>query len=106
LLCTEATASASNFDQLGANRLITTGTLDWHDDQARFSAEGQHRADSRRAAAVYRRICRDPPAAVVERKELTPHPTDREVRTVVIGVLLFALAIVIITLQFSDITSR
>lgn len=51
------------------------------------------------------RIRRDPPAPVV-RKSVRPYPTEREVLIVVIGVILFALAISIITVGFSQITSH
>lgn len=51
------------------------------------------------------RIRRDPPARVPH-KAINPYPTEREAWTVVIGVLMFALAITIITLRISEITSH
>jgi hypothetical protein len=47
------------------------------------------------------RIRRDPPAAQ-EKKALRPYPTEREIWTVVIGVVVFALAITVITVGFSN----
>jgi hypothetical protein len=52
------------------------------------------------------RIRRDPPPEAAKPKALNPYPTEREVRTVIVGVILFGIAIMIITLGFSDITSR
>jgi hypothetical protein len=51
------------------------------------------------------RIRRDPVPATPQ-KEVRPYPTEREIWTTVIGVLLFALAIVIITFGVSDYTSH
>ena len=51
------------------------------------------------------RIRREPPP-VVKPRELRAYPTEREAWTVVIGVVLFALAIVVITFGFSEYTSR
>lgn len=51
------------------------------------------------------RIRRDPPAPAAKPKELKPYPTEREVWTVVVGVVLFAIAITIIILAISDYTS-
>ena len=56
-------------------------------------------------AARPSKIRREPPAPV-EHKSVRPYPSEREVWTVVIGVVLFALAIAIITIGFSDITSK
>ncbi|QIL03174.1 hypothetical protein G7078_10560 [Sphingomonas sinipercae] len=52
------------------------------------------------------RIRRDPPGEVPKPKALKAYPTEREVRTVIVGVILFGIAIMIITLGLSDITSR
>ena len=52
------------------------------------------------------RIRRDPPAVVAAKKAVNPYPTEREVWIVAIGVILFALAISIITFGFSQITSH
>ena len=51
------------------------------------------------------RIRREPPGRVPEKK-VSAYPTEREILTVVIGVILFALALTIIWVGFSDITSR
>lgn len=51
------------------------------------------------------RIRRDP-APQVQQKPLTAYPTEREILMVVVGVVLFALAISIITFGFSEITSH
>ena len=51
------------------------------------------------------RIRRDPPA-VVAAKKVNAYPTEQEVRVVVIGVVMFALAIAIIIFQGSAITSN
>lgn len=58
------------------------------------------------AAARPSRIRRDPPAPAAQKKAVNPYPTEREVWIVVVGVVLFALAISIITFEFSQITSR
>ncbi|HEV8406649.1 MAG TPA: hypothetical protein VGQ34_01845 [Sphingomicrobium sp.] len=55
-------------------------------------------------AARQSRIRRDPPPRVVP-KAVKPYPTEREIWIVAVGVVLFALAISIITLGFSQITS-
>ena len=47
------------------------------------------------------RIRREPPAPVV-RKELNPIPTEREAWTVAIGVVLFGIAVTIITIGISE----
>lgn len=47
------------------------------------------------------RIRRDP-VPEQAKKELRPYPTEREVWTVVIGVVLFALAITVITIGVSN----
>ena len=52
------------------------------------------------------RIRRDPPPEAAKPKALKAYPTEREMMTVVVGVILFGIAIMIITLGFSDITSR
>ena len=52
------------------------------------------------------RIRRDPPPAAAERKAVRPYPTEREIWIVAVGVVLFALAISIITFGFSQITSH
>lgn len=51
------------------------------------------------------RIRRDPPPRPPI-KSVKPYPTEREVWAVVAGVILFAIAIAIITVQFSDLTSQ
>ena len=51
------------------------------------------------------RIRRDPPAQV-QVKQVTAYPTQRETLTVVVGVLMFALAIAILTFRISDITAH
>ncbi len=50
------------------------------------------------------RIRRDPPASV--EKRVNPYPTEREILLVVIGVVLFALAIAAVTFGISDVTSH
>jgi hypothetical protein len=57
-------------------------------------------------AARPSRIRRDPPAAAPERKSVQPYPTEREVWAVVIGVVLFALAITIIIFGIGSYTSH
>lgn len=57
------------------------------------------------AAARQSRIRRDPPPRVAQKK-VKPYPTEREIWIVAIGVVLFALAISIITFGFSQITSH
>ena len=52
------------------------------------------------------RIRRDPPAPPREQKAMRTYPTERETWTVVIGVLLFAIALAIITVGVSDFTSK
>jgi hypothetical protein len=52
------------------------------------------------------RIRRDPPAPVAANKAVRPCPTERELWIVAVGVVLFALAISIITFGFSEITSH
>ena len=51
------------------------------------------------------RIRRDPPAQVQVR-QVTAYPTHRETLTVVVGVLMFAIAIAILTFRISDITAH
>ena len=53
------------------------------------------------APARVSRIRRDP-VPVKNQKEVRPYPTEREIWTVVIGVVLFALAITIITVGTSN----
>ena len=48
------------------------------------------------------RIRREPPAPPPQQRILTPHPTERETWTVIIGIALFGLAIFVIILGFSD----
>jgi len=57
------------------------------------------------APARQSRIRRDPPPRVAPKK-VRPYPTEREIWIVSVGVILFALAISIITFGFSQITSR
>jgi hypothetical protein len=52
------------------------------------------------------RIRRDPPAPAAPKREVRPYPTEREIWIVAIGVILFALAISMITVGFSQITSH
>ncbi len=51
------------------------------------------------------RIRRDPPVRVVERP-VTAYPSERESLIVIVGVILFAVAISIITFGISQITSN
>ena len=51
------------------------------------------------------RIRRDPPAVRVQ-KAVNAYPTEREVWVVVIGVILFAVAIAIIIFGISDYTAK
>jgi hypothetical protein len=51
------------------------------------------------------RIRRDPPVRTTQ-KSLRAYPTEYEVWSVVIGVVLFALAITIIIVELSDFTSH
>jgi hypothetical protein len=51
------------------------------------------------------RIRRDPPPAPEKVRTVRAYPSEREVLTVVIGVVLFAVAIVIITFGISDYTA-
>ncbi|HET7575117.1 MAG TPA: hypothetical protein VFK19_00970 [Sphingomicrobium sp.] len=51
------------------------------------------------------RIRRDP-VPVKAQKAVKPYPTEREIWTVAIGVILFALAIAVITVAVSDYTSH
>jgi hypothetical protein len=51
------------------------------------------------------RIRREPPPPPPQRR-VTAYPTERETWTVVIGVLMFALAIAILTFRISDITAH
>ena len=57
-------------------------------------------------AARPSRIRRDPPPAAPAEKGVQPYPTEREVWIVVIGVILFALAISALMIGISDITSH
>jgi hypothetical protein len=65
------------------------------------------RSTIRRPAAAVRpsRIRRDP-VPVKAQKAVKPYPTEREIWTVAIGVILFALAIATITVAISDYTSH
>jgi len=56
-------------------------------------------------AARQSRIRRDPPPRVAQ-KAVKPYPTEREIWIVAVGVILFALAISMITFGFSQITSH
>ncbi|HEX3677613.1 MAG TPA: hypothetical protein VHU79_09520 [Sphingomicrobium sp.] len=58
------------------------------------------------AATRPSRIRRDPPAPAAPKRAVRPYPTEREIWIVAIGVVLFALAISIITFGFSQITSH
>jgi len=51
------------------------------------------------------RIRREPVAAVVQKK-VNAYPTEREIWIVVIGVLIFALAIAAVTFGVSDVTGK
>ena len=60
----------------------------------------------RRAVALApSRIRREPPGRVPDKK-VHPYPTEREILTVVVGVILFAIALTVVWVGFSDITSR
>jgi len=50
------------------------------------------------------RIRRDPPARVTEKK-VNAYPSEREVWMVALGVVLFALAITVVTIAVSGVTS-
>jgi hypothetical protein len=65
------------------------------------------RSTVRRAAPEVRpsRIRREPVAAQVQ-KTVRPYPTEREIWTVAIGVILFAVAIALVTFGVSDVTSH
>jgi hypothetical protein len=52
------------------------------------------------------RIRRDPPAAARVQKAVNAYPTEREVWVVVVGVVLFAVAIAIIIFGISDYTAK
>jgi hypothetical protein len=58
------------------------------------------------SAAKPSRIRRDPVSAAPAKKAVNAYPTEREVWTVVIGVILFALAIAVITVGVSDYTAH
>lgn len=62
----------------------------------------------RRATVELRpsRIRRDPPAAPTEKRAVNPYPTEREIWIVVLGVVLFALAITALTFGISDVTAK
>lgn len=51
------------------------------------------------------KIRREPPAPTAQ-QGLLPEPTEREAWTVILGVLMFGIAITIIILGLSDYTSR
>jgi hypothetical protein len=57
------------------------------------------------ASARPSRIRRDPPGRL-KQKTVQPYPSEREVWAVVIGVILFALALTIITVSISEYTSH
>lgn len=65
------------------------------------------RSNIRRPAAEPRlsRIRREPVVAQAQ-KTVRPYPTEREIWTVAIGVILFAIAIALVTFGVSDITSH
>jgi hypothetical protein len=65
------------------------------------------RSNIRRPAAEVRpsRIRRDPVVAQAQ-KTVQPYPTEREIWTVAIGVVLFAIAIALLTFGISDVTSH
>ena len=52
------------------------------------------------------RIRREPAPAEKVTKSVQPYPTEREIWVVVIGVILFAIAIAIVTFGVSDITAK
>jgi hypothetical protein len=52
------------------------------------------------------RIRREPPAAAPARKSVQPYPSERETWVVAIGVVLFAIAIAIITVGVSNFTAN
>lgn len=54
------------------------------------------------AAARPSRIRRDPPPPASPKKALQAYPSEREAWVVVIGVVLFALAITVVTIGFSN----
>lgn len=51
------------------------------------------------------RIRRDPPAVAMQKK-VNAYPTEQEIWIVVIGVVIFALAIAALTFGVSDVTSK
>lgn len=65
------------------------------------------RSTIRRPAAEVRpsRIRRDPVPAAAPQKRVRPYPTEREVWTVAIGVILFAIAITALAFDISYMTS-
>lgn len=65
------------------------------------------RSNIRRPAVEPRpsRIRREPPA-VVAQKSVKPYPSEREIWTVAIGVVAFAIAIALLTFGISDVTSH
>jgi hypothetical protein len=52
------------------------------------------------------RIRREPVAQVVHKKKPNAYPTEREIWIVVIGVVIFALAIAALTFGVSDVTGK
>jgi hypothetical protein len=52
------------------------------------------------------RIRRDPAPAEKETRSIQAYPTEREVWIVVIGVILFAIAVTALTFGISDITAK
>lgn len=57
------------------------------------------------AGARPSRIRRDPPPPARD-KGVQPYPTEREIWAVVIGVILFAIAVTALTFGVSDVTGR
>lgn len=65
-----------------------------------------HKNSDRKGTVELRpsRIRREPPAPAKQQRALRAYSTERETWTVVIGVLLFAIAFAVITIGFSDLT--
>ncbi len=61
---------------------------------------GKQSIDLAKGAVRGSRIRRDPPP--VEKELVVSDPTEREARMVIIGIITFALAIVVITLGFAS----
>jgi len=60
----------------------------------------------RRTVDVRPSRIRREPLPVVAEKKVQPYPTEREIWIVVMGVILFALAIAALTVGISDVTSK